>query len=53
MPKAKIKPIVKVILPPNGFEPSTNSGAMYNVFNHRKGRMIDWYGTYGQGMYED
>ena len=50
--KGKIKPSVKAALPPNGFEPWANSGAVYNVFNHRKGRMKDWHNTYGQGMYE-
>jgi len=49
--KPKIKPI-KINMPQNHFKPVNSPDSINNVFNHRKGRMIDWHSTYGQGMYE-
>ena len=49
--KTKIKPI-KVNIPQNHFKLVNAPDSINNTFNHRKGRMNDWYGTYGQGMYE-
>ena len=39
-------------MPQNHFKPVNSPDSINNVFNHRKGRMIDWHSTYGQGMYE-
>jgi len=50
--KPKIK-LIKVKMPKNHFELINDPESIYNTFNHRKGRINDWYHTYGQGMYED
>jgi hypothetical protein len=37
----------------NHYELINDPDSINRSYNHRVGRLNDWYHTYGQGMYED
>ena len=56
-PKAKkmvkIKKNTEIMLAKNHYELINDPESIHRSYNHRVGRLNDWYHTYGQGMYED
>jgi hypothetical protein len=51
--KTKVKPSKKTFVQKSSsFEPTNAINALKNSRNHQIGRIKDWYGLYGQGMYD-